>query len=87
MAAMELLRSIRRCFAAAIRSRDGANAVEYGLVMSLVAVMIVAGVIAMSAEVGEIFDGMGNCMENPSECTFEVAKSGCNVAHQNCSNN
>ncbi|MEE8516939.1 MAG: Flp family type IVb pilin [Alphaproteobacteria bacterium] len=81
---MGVLRSIRRCFATAIRNRDGANAIEYGLVMALVAVFIVAGVIAMSGELGDLFDGMGDCIEDPSACTAEVIKRGCTAAHQNC---
>ncbi len=83
---MGFLRSVRWCFGAAIRNRDGANAVEYGLVMSLVAVFIVAGVIAMSGELGDLFDGMGDCIDDPSACTAEVIKRGCTAAKQNCGN-
>ena len=75
------------CFRTAIRNRDGANAVEYGLVMALVAVFIVAGVIAMSGELGALFDGMGDCISDPASCTAAVVEGGCNVAHQNCGDN
>ncbi len=84
---MGFIRSIRRCFGAAIRNRDGANAVEYGLIMALVAVFIIGGVMAMSGELGDLFDGMGDCIADPSACTAEVVKDGCNVAHQNCGGN
>ncbi len=84
---MGFLRSIRRCFGAAIRNRDGANAVEYGLIMALMAVMIVAGVISMSGELGDLFDGMGDCISDPSACTVEVIKRGCTAAKQNCGDN
>ncbi len=84
---MGFLRLIRRCFGVAIRNRDGANAVEYGLIMALVAVVIVVGVIAMSAELGDLFDGMGDCVTDPSACTAEVVKRGCTAAHQNCGDN
>ena len=75
------------CFRAAIRNRDGANAVEYGLVMALVAVIILVGVMAMSEELGDLFDGMGDCVSDPSACTTEVVKKGCTAAHKNCRNN
>lgn len=83
---MGFLRSIRRCFGAAIRNRDGANAVEYGLIMAMVSVFIVAGVVLMSTELGDLFDGMGDCIDDPSACTAEVVKKGCSAAHQNCGN-
>jgi Flp pilus assembly pilin Flp len=86
MVAMGLLQSTKRCFGAAIRDRDGANAVEYGLVMALVAVFVIVGVIAMSVELGELFDGMADCVTDPSLCTAEVIEKGCNTAHQNCGN-
>ena len=82
---MGFLRSSWRCFGAAIKDRGGANAVEYGLIMALVAVVIVVGVIAMSAELGDLFDGMGDCVSAPESCTAEVVKKGCTAAHQNCS--
>lgn len=84
---MRFLISSWQCFRGAIRNRDGSNAIEYGLVMSTVAVVIVAGVIAMSTELGDLFEGMGNCVSDPSACTAEVFKSGCTTAHQNCGNN
>lgn len=74
-------------FLTSIRNRDGANAIEYGLVMALVAVFIIVGVIAMSGELGALFDGVGDCIADPTSCTIEVVKGGCNVAHQNCGSN
>ncbi len=41
-----------------LRDKGGANAVEYALIMALVAVFIIAGVIAMSGAIGTLFNNM-----------------------------
>ena len=38
-----------------LRDKGGANAVEYALIMALVAVFIIAGVLAMSGAIGNLF--------------------------------
>ncbi len=37
-----------------LRHKGGANAVEYALIMALVAVFIIAGIIALSGEMGAL---------------------------------
>ncbi len=41
-----------------LRHKGGANAVEYALIMALVAVFIIAGVLAMSGAIGTLFNDM-----------------------------
>ncbi len=67
-----------------LRHTGGANAVEYSLMMVLVAVFIIAGILAMSGAMGGIFNQIGSCLDDPATCT--PAKF-CNVAQQNCGNN
>ncbi len=38
-----------------LRDKSGANAVKYAFIMALVAVFIVAAVISMSTEIGNLF--------------------------------
>ena len=46
----------------------GANAVEYALIMALVAVFIIAGVLAMSGAIGDLFNNMATCLSDVPGC-------------------
>ena len=51
-----------------LRHKGGANAVEYALIMALVAVFIIAGVLAMSGAIGTLFNNMATCLSNTPNC-------------------
>ncbi len=69
-----------------LRDKRGANAVEYALIMALVAVFIISGVILKATELGVHFNSMGQCLGQPNACTAEIfgAEKSCNVAHEDC---
>ncbi len=52
-----------------LRDKGGANAVEYALIMALVAVFIIAGVLAMSGAIGTLFNSMASCLSDAPACT------------------
>ena len=51
-----------------LRDKGGANAVEYALIMALVAVFIIAGVLAMSGAIGTLFNSMASCLGDAPNC-------------------
>ncbi len=51
-----------------LRDKGGANAVEYALIMAMVAVFIIAGVLAMSSAVGTMFNNMATCLAASLNC-------------------
>ena len=51
-----------------LRHKGGANAVEYALIMALVAVFIIAAVIAMSTQIGTLFNNMATCLSKAPLC-------------------
>ncbi len=51
-----------------LRHKGGANAVEYALIMALVAVFIIAGVLAMSGAIGTLFNSMASCLSDTPGC-------------------
>ncbi len=51
-----------------LRDKGGANAVEYALIMALVAVFIIAGGRAMSGAIGTLFNNMASCLGNAPGC-------------------
>ncbi len=51
-----------------LRHKGGANAVEYALIMALVAVFIIAGVLAMSGAIGTLFNNMAECLSKLPSC-------------------
>ena len=51
-----------------LRDKGGANAVEYALIMALVAVFIIAGVLAMSGAIGALFNSMASCLSDAPGC-------------------
>ena len=52
-----------------LRDKGGANAVEYALIMALVAVFIIAGVLAMSGAIGALFNSMAACLNDAPNCS------------------
>jgi pilus assembly protein Flp/PilA len=44
------------------RSEDGATAVEYGLMVALIAVVIIGGVTAIGLALSGVFDGVGDTL-------------------------
>ena len=52
-----------------VKDKRGANAVEYALIMALVAVFIIAAVILMATEIGNLFNSMANCLSDAVNCT------------------
>ena len=69
-----------------LRDESAANAVEYSLIMALVAVFIIAGTLAMSGEIGELFNNMEECLDDPAICTPDIFDKSCTGAHNNCGN-
>ena len=51
-----------------LRDKGGANAVEYALIMALVAVFFIAGVLAMSGAIGTLFNNMATCLGDTPGC-------------------
>ena len=51
-----------------LRDKGGANAVEYALIMALVAVFIIAGVLAMGGAIGALFNSMASCLSDAPGC-------------------
>ncbi len=52
-----------------LRDQSGANAVEYALIMALVAVFIIGGVILMSTEISNLFNAMAACLSDSVNCS------------------
>ncbi len=52
-----------------LTDESGANAVEYALIMALVAVFIIAAVILMATEIGNLFNARANCLSDAVNCS------------------
>ncbi len=60
---------LRTLITSLLKDESGANAVEYALIMALVAVFIIAAVILMSTAIGNLFYQMANCISDAVNCT------------------
>ncbi len=60
---------LRTFITSLLKDESGANAVEYALIMALVAVFIIAAVILMSTEIGNLFNSMAVCLSDAVNCT------------------
>ncbi len=60
---------LRTFITSLLKDEDGANAVEYALIMALVAVFIIAAVILMSTEIGNLFNAMAACLSDAVNCS------------------
>ncbi len=63
-----MFRYLQNCVETLLRDKGGANAVEYALIMALVAVFIIAGIIAMSGAIGNLFNSMATCLSDVTGC-------------------
>ncbi len=63
-----MLRNLQDYVVTLLRDKGGANAVEYALIMALVAVFIIAGVLAMSGAIGTLFNSMATCLGDAVNC-------------------
>ncbi len=52
-----------------LEDESGANAVEYALIMALVVVFIIAAVILMATEIGNLFNAMAACLSDAVICS------------------
>jgi len=51
-----------------VRDEGGASAVEYGLLVALIAVAIIITVLAVGQQLEEVFDRIQRCLKNSSDC-------------------
>ncbi len=63
---------LRRDIISLLKDDSGANAVEYALIMALVAVFIIAAVILMATEIGNLFNAMAACLSDAVNCTVAL---------------
>ncbi len=78
MTQITMLRNHQDYVVTPLRDRGGSNAVEYALMMALVAVFIIAGVLAMSGAIGTLFNNVATCLNAPLNCsaaTFNLSDS------------
>ncbi len=52
-----------------LKDDSGANAVEYALIMALVAAFIISAVILMATEIGNLFNAMAVCLSDAVNCS------------------
>ncbi len=60
---------LRTFITSLLKDEGGANAVEYALIMALVAVFIISGVILMSKEISSLFNAMASCLSDAVNCS------------------
>ncbi|MFK7901435.1 MAG: Flp family type IVb pilin [Nitratireductor sp.] len=49
-----------------VKNESGATAIEYGLIASLISVVIISGASVLGTSLEETFDGLGGAMKTPS---------------------
>ncbi len=65
-------RKLQSFIPSVLKNDSGANAVEYALIMALVAVFIIAAVILMATEIGNLFTQMAICLSDAVNCSAAV---------------
>ncbi len=63
---------LRTLIMSLLKDESGANAVEYALIMALVAVFIIAAVILMSTEIANLFNQMVVCLSDAVNCNAGI---------------
>lgn len=63
-----MLQYIRNIQKRRTSDESGASAVEYGLLVALIAAVIVVAVLALGNTVKKVFEDTGTCISNKSSC-------------------
>ncbi len=63
---------LRTVMTSLLKDESGANAVEYALIMALVAVFIIAAVILMATEIANLFNQMVVCLSDAVNCNAGI---------------
>ena len=66
-AQIEFKKHIKSLFAAYVTGRDGALAIEYGLMTALIGVMIITGASALGTELDTMFSDIAEIFGGPAE--------------------
>jgi pilus assembly protein Flp/PilA len=66
---MYVLQMARLALRRLVRDEDGATAVEYGLIVGLIAVVIVATLAAIGTDLNTIFGNVRDCLASSAACT------------------
>jgi Flp pilus assembly pilin Flp len=53
-----------------MKDESGAQMAEYALLLVLIGVMIIAAALFLSNKINVAFHAVGNCIADPSTCTF-----------------
>lgn len=55
-----------------IAAEDGATAIEYGLIASLIAVVIIAGATLLGTNLNQTFNDIATCLSTPASCKWNL---------------
>jgi pilus assembly protein Flp/PilA len=55
-----------------LRQQEGATAVEYGIMVALIAIVIIAAVFALGGQLRDNFEGVTDCIEAPGPAPCEA---------------
>lgn len=61
-----MLQNLRTQLRSKFRADEGATAVEYGIMVALIAVVIIAAVWAIGQALEEDFQGVADCLDDPA---------------------
>jgi pilus assembly protein Flp/PilA len=64
-----MLHYLRMRIQSMTRTERGASAVEYGLLVALIALAIIGGAIALGTSLDTMFDDASTCVETPDAAT------------------
>lgn len=56
-----------------IADESGATAIEYGLLASLIAVVIIAGASLLGTNINTLFNDIATCISAPTTCKWKAA--------------
>jgi pilus assembly protein Flp/PilA len=51
-----------------LRQQEGATAVEYGIMVALIAIVIIVAVLALGQTLNETFETVGDCLADTTAC-------------------
>ena len=71
-----MLQYLKMRFGPLHRDQEGATAVEYGIMVALIAVVIIAAVFFLGSELRELFGGVGSDIEGASDGVSPFSPAG-----------
>lgn len=69
------MKNIKSTVKSFIKDEQGATAIEYGLLVALIAIVLITGATLVGTNLNTLFTNIATCISTPANCTYKTTTS------------